>query len=90
MDLSNAYAYPVPWKPTSSKTGITFKGLVAGSQITISSIDGMKTVTLGSPDGSDVTWLLKNDSGDNVASGVYIYVIKANSQKKTGKVVIIR
>jgi len=38
-----------------------------------------------------VTWDLTNDSGDKVASGLYVYVIKTdNGQKKTGQVAVIK
>jgi hypothetical protein len=89
-DISHAYGYPVPWTPKSTKSGIVFTGLAAGSEIKISSTDGVPVVTLHSSDGNDLLWLLKNDSGDNVASGVYLFVVKAGGQKKTGKLVIVR
>ena len=35
-------------------------------------------------------WLLTNDSGDKVASGIYLYLIKAGDDKTKGKVVVIK
>ena len=40
--------------------------------------------------GWTVTWDVKNEDGDRVASGVYIYQIKNSFSEKRGKLVIIR
>jgi len=47
--------------------------------------------TLGSPEGADVLWNLKNADGHSAASGVYFYFINTTAcdQKKKGKLVLI-
>jgi hypothetical protein len=90
-DLSGAYAYPVPYKPSAGHTVITFKNLALDSTIKIYTIMGELVKQLDNGSTSDkVTWDVKNRDGDNVASGVYIYQIKNAYSEKRGKVVIIR
>ena len=40
-------------------------------------------------EGGIAVWKAKNNAGRRVASGVYIYVIKTDSQTKVGKIVVI-
>ena len=90
-DLSSVRVYPNPWR--SDKHGsklITFDNLAINSTINIFTVSGhwVKTLPMSS---TSVTWDLTNDSGDKVASGLYVYVIKTdNGQKKTGQVAVIK
>ena len=43
-----------------------------------------------SSDPTRTEWDRANDSGEGVASGLYLYVISAQGDKKTGKLVIIK
>ena len=36
------------------------------------------------------TWDCKNDAGEEVARGVYIYFISKATQKRTGKIAVIK
>ncbi len=94
-DISNAKAYPVPFKSNSGDPGINFTGLVAGAKIRLFTITGRLVATLDAPSscggtGCDVLWNVRNANLDKVASGVYMYIIEAAGQKKQGKVVVIR
>ncbi|MFA4858753.1 MAG: Ig-like domain-containing protein [Candidatus Margulisiibacteriota bacterium] len=90
-DPSNAYAYPVPFKPSAGHTVITFTNLPSICTIKIYTIAGnlLKTITVSSSSGS-ATWDAKTDFGGNCASGVYIYLIESATDKKLGKLIIIR
>jgi hypothetical protein len=90
-DPSNAYAYPVPFKPSEGHTVITFTNLPAICTIKIYTIAGelIKTIPVSSSSGS-TTWDAKTDFGGNAASGVYIYLIESSTSKKLGKLMIIR
>jgi len=89
-DLTQAKAYPVPYKATAGVTDITFSGLTADTRIRIFSSDGRLVQTLHS-DGTDVHWTVKNSSQEKVASGVYFYRIENGAgQLKEGKLVIIQ
>jgi hypothetical protein len=90
-DLGSVRVYPNPWR--SDKHGgrmITFDNLAINSTIKIFTVSGhwVKTLPISS---TSVMWDLTNDSGDKVASGLYVYVIKTDSgQKKTGQVAVIK
>ena len=89
--LASAYAYPVPFKPASGHTVITFKGLAPSSTIKIYTIMGERVKQLVSDsNGSNVIWDVTNDDGENVASGVYIYQIKNSFSEQRGKLIIVR
>jgi len=58
--------------------------------VKIFTVSGHKVKELSAANGS-VTWDLTDASEDNVASGIYIYLIKDNQGNKTrGKVAVIR
>ncbi|MFA5976328.1 MAG: choice-of-anchor Q domain-containing protein [Elusimicrobiota bacterium] len=82
--------YPNPWRGDRVATGITFDQMTTGSTVKIFTTSGRHIRSLDAPSGS-VIWDLKNDSGDKVASGIYLYVITNNQgQRVRGKVVVIR
>jgi hypothetical protein len=91
MDLSNAKVYPVPYKARSGVPGITFAGLTPDTRIRIFSSDGRLVQTLHSS-GTNVLWDVTNRNQEQLASGVYFYIIEnsAPNQKKEGKLVIIQ
>jgi hypothetical protein len=83
--------YPNPWRSDkhAGKT-ITFSGLATGTILKIFTASGHKVVEIHT-DGPSVSWMLTNDSGDRVASGIYLYVVTdAQGNKVRGKVAIIR
>src|SRR5205807_6937382 len=89
--LSGAYAWPVPYKPSIGHTVIHFVNLASASTIKVYTITGELVAQLESDSlGSDVLWDVTNRDGDRVASGVYIYQIKNSFSEKRGKLIIIR
>jgi hypothetical protein len=98
-DLSDAHAYPVPWKPNDGKDetgteqdGITFTTLSSQGAIKIYSISGelVREYDYKPADGGKWTWDVKTSRGEKVFSGVYIYYIKNEKEQKTGRLMIIR
>jgi len=83
--------YPNPWRSDKhAGKNITFDGLTTGTDIKIFTVSSHKVAELHS-DGPSVLWDLSNDSGDKVASGVYLYVITDNAgDKAKGKLAIIK
>jgi hypothetical protein len=64
--------------------------MATGSDVKIFTVSGHKIKDLDGSSGS-VTWDLTNDSGNQVASGIYIYLIKDSQGNKTkGKLAIIQ
>jgi len=97
-DLSNAYAYPVPYKPNdgndstgTEEEGITFTGLSTEAEIKIYTITGELVKKLTHKSGFVEEWYpVENEKGETVVSGVYIYYLKNDKEHKSGKLVIIR
>jgi hypothetical protein len=90
-DLAAIRVYPNPWRV--DKHGgklITFDMLPPNTTIKLFTVSGHLVRTLPKSTNS-VTWDLKNDSGDGVASGIYLDVATTDDgQKSRGKVAIIR
>jgi len=107
-DVSEVYAYPVPFRPNGPKAGdcdgcsgteengIIFANIPQRGYIEIYTIDGrlVKKITLDG--GFSIKWDTRNESGEKVVSGVYIWrVVSENNiigikNSKTGKLIIIR
>jgi hypothetical protein len=92
--LSNAHAYPNPYKPNSGVNhinGITFTGLTAGAKVQIFTPSGESVYDATSANGADLPWPAIDSDGKNVSTGVYMYLISdAAGNKKKGKLAIVR
>ena len=90
VNLASAHCYPVPFMPSRGDTVITFTGLTSSAEVRIYTISGRLVRELYKSDfGSKLAWDARNSAGQQVASGVYIYVIKGGGQTATGKLMII-
>lgn len=97
LNLSDAYVYPNPFKPNSpgsfQASKITFKHLPAEATIKIFEITGKLVTEIHKTDRTVdyYDWNATNDSGQKLASGVYIFFMTApNGGKAKGKFAIIR
>ena len=91
LDVSTAHVYPNPCTLTRGCSGITFTRLTLRASITIYTVSGEKVKTVEKNNNIDsVGWDLRNESGSRVASGLYLYAIKAEGSSKNGKIVIVR
>ncbi len=89
--LSDAYAYPNPFKPSEGHTTVTFTNLASQCTIKIFTLSGNLVKTISESSGTGMnTWDVKNEAGQVLQSGLYFYVIKSPSDVKTGKLVIIK
>ncbi len=103
-DLSNVKVYPNPFKPTDGLaetgdyfTGIKFINLTRNAKIRIYNIAGelVRDKDMNANEFGDCRWNAKNDDGEYIASGVYVFVVKddtitAGQKKFIGKVGIVR
>jgi hypothetical protein len=103
-DMNNVIVYPSPYKPANTSgygdsplgKGIIFEKLTQNAKIRIYNIAGelvkdVKESDVGSS--GAYIWDTKNESGEYVASGVYIYYITSSldtSIKTKGKFAIIK
>jgi len=69
---------------------ITFDGFAVGTTIKIFTVSAHEVKELQT-DGPKITWDLSDDSGDKVASGIYLYVITdSRGDKVRGKIGVIK
>ncbi|MGA3245223.1 MAG: CBM35 domain-containing protein [Bacteroidota bacterium] len=84
--------YPNPFNPT---TAISYQ-LIANSFVTLKVYDllGREVTTvvneIGTPGKHTATWDGKNDLGESVSSGVYMYQLRAGSSVITRKMVLLK
>lgn len=99
-DLKTVRVYPTPYIPKDGRiengeedgvnNAIHFDNLMEGSRIQIFTISGQEVLNTTVQGVTQFDWDTTNMSGHKVASGIYLYVITKDSEKKTGKIAIIR
>jgi photosystem II stability/assembly factor-like uncharacterized protein len=85
LSLDAVRVYPNPYKPSASRAaGVTFDNVPSEATVGVYSLAGER-VAEGRPDSGGVwAW----DAA--VASGVYLYVLERNGEKRLGKVAIVK
>ncbi len=91
--ITNAYVYPNPYRRigANGETGVMFAGLPERATIRIFTLQGIEVCKIEHDNrlgGS--RWDLRNEHGDEVAGGVYLYTIEAGDDKIRGKLAILR
>ena len=91
-DLSEAYVFPNPVRPSEAPDGAMIAGLPAEADVTVLSVEGQRLRTLEERDGDGGTrWDLRDDAGRDVPSGVYLVRIATTDGKATFvRVAVIR
>ncbi len=88
-DLSKVKVYPNPWKSDGGVNVITFTNLTEDATVQIYTIGGEIIIEIDA-DSISHSWDMKNEDGEDIAAGVYFYVISNDTESTTGKFVIIR
>lgn len=91
-DLSNAFAYPVPYVPSrQSARAITFQNLPSSGRIRIFTLAGRLVREVDfSGGGGQASWDVKAVDGSDAVSGTYVYLIESGGEVKKGELVIVR
>ena len=96
-NLSAVVVYPNPVNFSTSVRGtVKFENLMADSRIKIFNLKGKLVKTLNpdtlANDGSSgkAEWDGKNEDGETVGFGLYLYHITSGSQKTTGKIAVVK
>lgn len=90
-DVFSVYVRPNPCNIRAGCNGVKFERMSLNATIYIYTISGELVCTIKKSGGdAQVGWDLRNNAGSRVASGLYIYFIKAETSVKKGKIVIIR
>ncbi|MDA3793525.1 MAG: right-handed parallel beta-helix repeat-containing protein [Elusimicrobia bacterium] len=92
--LADVVVYPNPFKPNSGlgHENIIFEGLTEEIKIKIYTVSGrlVKKWSGSTAPGYNWEWNGKNSSNEDVAGGIYIYVITSGKRTVTGKAAVIR
>jgi hypothetical protein len=83
-------AYPMPFRPSQGHTEMVFTNLPQGASVKIYTFLGelVKDFTIDSS--GTYRWDVKNDSGEKVASGVYLVFIDGTGGQKKIRVAVQR
>ena len=98
LQVDSVYAFPVPWSPSkgnpllgTAADGIRFTNLPTEGTIRIYTLKGEIVRTLSIPSGTvTLGWDVRTEGGAAVASGVYYWLVEAGSNRRTGKLMVIR
>ena len=93
-NLDEVKVYPNPYKPNSGlgHTQVTFTNIMNESIVKIYTLTGELVRTLRDDLArGEINWDAANETGQKVASGLYIFLVESNNSKhKTGKLAIIK
>ena len=97
--LREVRVVPNPYNPNAAFDKQAFPGgprvqfinLPSRAKVDVYSVAGDLVRSLNHEDGDDsLDWDLKNDGGEDVAPGIYLYHVEASGETATGRFVIVR
>ena len=92
-DLTQVRVYPNPVRPNvADKGAITFDRLPVGTRIQLFTARGelLETLDVTDQDHNRKEWWLTSNNTADVSTGVYIYVLEFDTEKKIGKIAVIK
>ena len=92
-DLTHVRVYPNPVRPNMNDKGlITFDKLPIGTSIRLFTANGelLETLDVTEHDHNRKEWWLTSNNTADVSTGIYIYVLEWDTQRKIGKIAIIK
>ncbi|MCY3551196.1 MAG: S8 family serine peptidase [Candidatus Poribacteria bacterium] len=92
-DLTQVRVYPNPVRPNvADKGAITFDRLPVGTRIQLFNARGelLETLEVTDQDHNRKEWWLTSNNTADVSTGVYIYVLEFDTEKKVGKIAVIK
>ena len=89
-DLESIFVFPNPYRVQIAERPLVFGNVPPNTEISIFTASGLLIRRLNNVNGAGgVTWNLRNETGDMVGSGTYVYVARLNAVKKLGKFLVI-
>jgi hypothetical protein len=88
--LSNVAIYPNPLRPAKGQTAMHFYNLPGGARLRLYTLAGEKVNELTADDLGHVAWNGTNQTGREVASGVYFVEVEGAGDKKMFKIAVQR
>ena len=92
-DLTQVRVYPNPVRPNVTDKGvITFDRIPIGTRIQLFTAKGelLETLDVTEQDHNRKQWWLTSNNTADVSTGIYIYVLEFDTQKKIGKIAVIK
>lgn len=92
-DFTQLRVYPNPVHPhIADKAAITFDRVPIGTHIQLFTPKGelLENLNVSESDGNRKEWWLTNGNIGDVATGIYIYILEFEEQKKVGKIAVIK
>ncbi|MCY4402856.1 MAG: S8 family serine peptidase [Candidatus Poribacteria bacterium] len=92
-DFSQLRVYPNPVRPDFADSGaITFDRVPIGTRIQLFTPKGelLEKIDVTESDGNSKEWWLTNGNVGDVTTGIYIYLLEFETQKKVGKIAVIK
>ncbi len=92
-DLTQVRVYPNPVRPNvTDKGSVTFDRLPAGTRIRLFTAGGelLETLDVTDQDHNRKEWWLTSNNTADVSTGIYIYVLEFDTEKKIGKIAVIK
>ena len=92
-DFTKLRVYPNPVHPNiSDKAAITFDRIPIGTLIQLFTPKGelLENLNVTESDGNSKEWWLTNSKIGDVATGIYVYILEFEEQKKVGKIAVIK
>ncbi len=87
-ELPDVYATPNPFDLSSGRGLLTFAGAPSGSTASVLDMEGREVAKLS---GSPLQWDGRDEGGDLVAGGTYMFVVELPSgEKRTGKIAVVK
>ena len=93
LDLTQVRVYPNPVRPSVADKGtITFDRLPVGTRIQLFTARGelLETLDVTDQDHNRKEWWLTSNNTADVSTGIYIYVLEFDTEKKIGKIAVIK
>ena len=92
-DLTQVRVYPNPVRPNvADKGSITFDRLPVGTRIQLFTTGGelLETLDVTDQDHNRKEWWLTSNNTTDVSTGIYIYVLEFDTEKRIGKIAVIK
>ena len=92
-DLTQVRVYPNPVRPNVADKGvITFDRIPIGTRIQLFTAKGelLETLDVTEQDHNEKKWWLTSNNTADVSTGIYIYVLEFETEKKIGKIAVIK
>lgn len=89
--LEGIYVFPNPCRVSQGNNQMVFTNLPSEVELEIYTLDGQQVREVYENDSSgEISWDLRNQDGEIVASGVYFYLLRSGDDYRVGKLIILR